>query len=63
MGAVLWATGMDRLTLQDWILGGLAGTVTFVVVLLLTREFSIDELRRLGRAAARMSRLTSPVTS
>jgi O-antigen/teichoic acid export membrane protein len=63
MGAVLWATGMARLTLQEWILGGLAGTIAFAVVLLLTRELSNAELRRLGRAVARMSRRTSPMAS
>ncbi len=56
MAAVLLAFGTSNLSLLDWILGLVAGTLAFLVVLFATGEIRRDELlRALGAARSRFS--------
>jgi O-antigen/teichoic acid export membrane protein len=55
--AVLLAFGTDELSVADWVVGGLAGSAVFVLVLLALREVSPAEVRGLaGSARTALSR-------
>jgi O-antigen/teichoic acid export membrane protein len=45
MALILFAFGTDHLSVLQWIVGGCAGVAGFSVVLVLTREISLDELK------------------
>ena len=44
MAVVLWVLGTHHLSVVQWVIGAIAGTVEFVAVLLLTRETSPREM-------------------
>lgn len=52
MGLVLAALGTHQLSAPAWIVGGLAGTVAFAGVLVVTGEITRTELRSLWRTAS-----------
>jgi O-antigen/teichoic acid export membrane protein len=57
MAAVLFALGTEDLSVLDWLVGAVAGTIVYIAALLLTREVTLGELRALRAAiAARMPR-------
>ncbi|MGI9185281.1 MAG: oligosaccharide flippase family protein [Solirubrobacteraceae bacterium] len=53
---VLWLTGTSSLSLSDWLLGGAGAAAAFIGLLLLSREVSPSDFRRLARAVARLAR-------
>ncbi len=57
MSIVLYAVGTESLSLAAWLGGGAAGVVVFAAALLLTREISLDEVRRATIAAAHALRM------
>lgn len=59
MAGVLAAVGTSNLSLLDWTVGGAGGLLAFLVVLLATRELTIQELRDGWRALAGRLRRSS----
>jgi O-antigen/teichoic acid export membrane protein len=53
MASVLLAVGDSDLSLSDWIVGSLAGTVAFVAILMVTGEVTSMELARVRALVAR----------
>ncbi|MBV9213981.1 MAG: oligosaccharide flippase family protein [Actinobacteria bacterium] len=56
MAPVLLAFGTSHLTPLDWVGGGVLGLAAFAGTLLLTREVTVDDLRRLPGALASLRR-------
>ncbi len=58
MGVVMFVVGTDTLSMADWLIGGIGGTLAFVGALLLTGEVSRGEIRRgLAMTCAQLSQL------
>jgi O-antigen/teichoic acid export membrane protein len=56
MAAALFAFGTSQLEVAEWIGGGLAGGLAYGATILLTREFSADELSSARGAVSRLMR-------
>lgn len=57
MAGILFALGTDDLSVSDWAIGAIGGTIAYLGVLVASREVTLDELRSLRRGiAARLPR-------